>query len=373
MSPLASGRKPRLRDLGIKIGTLEPGQLNAITDVPGVRVGQSTVIEGSSTRTGVTVIHPHESSAFHAPVPAAIVVLNGAGEMTGRSQVDEYGILETPIAITNTLAVGAAHRAMVEWLCREVPSLGTDDFVIPVVTETFDGFLNDGSIQAVRREHVFAALDGAVGGPVDEGAVGGGTGMLTFQFKGGIGSASRLVPLGARRYTVGVLVQSNFGRREDMLLDGVPVGLEIDDLLPERGSDQDKDGSIIIVVATDAPFSDRQLRRLGHRAALGLARAGGLGRNSSGDIIIAFSNAPENRLLRDTRVKGVPDDQQILYRHQINDMLIDPFFQAVVEATSESIANALVAAETMTGRDGNRAYALPHDRLIEIMRRYGRM
>jgi D-aminopeptidase len=373
MSSHPAPAKARLRDLGITIGHMAPGPLNAITDVPGVRVGQVTVIDGSRTRTGVTVIHPHDGFAFREPVPAAIVVLNGAGEMTGRSQIDEYGILETPIAITNTLAVGAVHRAMVEWLCREAPGLGTDDFVIPVVAETFDGTLNDGSVQAIGREHVFAALDGAVDGPVAEGGVGGGAGMLTFQLKGGIGTSSRRVALGADTYTVGVLVQSNFGRREDMLIDGVPVGMEIPDLMPELGGENEKDGSIIIVVATDAPFSERQLRRLGNRASLGLARAGGLGRNSSGDIIIAFSNAPENRTRRDTRVNGVPEDQQILDRRQINDLLIDPFFQAVVEATSESIANALMAAETTTGRDGNKAYALPHHRLIEIMRRYGRL
>ncbi len=373
MSADGSSPKPRLRDLGIRMGQLEPGPLNAITDVPGVRVGQTTVIEGRDVRTGVTVVHPHEGRAFREPVPAAIVVLNGAGEMTGRSQVDEYGILETPIAITNTLAVGAAHRAMVEWLCREQPGLGTTDFVIPVVAETFDGFLNNGSVQSITREHVFAALEGAKSGPVAEGNTGGGTGMLTFQFKGGTGTSSRRVTFGEETFTVGVLVQSNFGARDDMLIDGVPVGLEITDLRLERGEGPEpkKDGSIIIVVATDAPFSDRQLRRLGNRAMLGLSRAGGLGRNSSGDIIIAFSNAPANRHHRDTREHGVNDDQRILHHEQINDMLIDPFFQAVVEATAESIANALVAAETITGRKGNRAHALPHDRLVEVMRRYG--
>jgi D-aminopeptidase len=367
--------KPRLRDLGISIGRMDTGPLNAITDVPGVRVGHSTVFEGRSIRTGVTVVHPHEGLAFQEPVPAAIVVLNGAGEMTGRSQVDEYGILETPIAITNTLAVGAVHRAMVEWLYQESPGVGTDDFVIPVVAETFDGFLNDGSLQVIRPEHVIAALDGAGGGPVAEGAVGGGTGMLTFQFKGGIGTSSRLVTIGERRYTVGVLVQSNFGRREDMVIAGVPIGLEISDLLPEPGGAEEprKDGSIIVVVATDAPFSDRQLRRLATRAMLGIGSTGGLGRNSSGDIIIAFSNAPANRLRRDSRINGVPEDQHILRWQQLNDTLIDSFFQAVVEATGESIINAMVAAPSMTGRNGNHVHPLPHDRLIEIMRRYGRI
>jgi D-aminopeptidase len=363
--------KPRLRDLGITIGAMPPGKLNAITDVPGVRVGHTTIIDGDRARTGVTAIHPHEGSAFHESVPAAVVVLNGSGEMTGRSQIDEYGILESPILITNTLSVGAVHRATVDWLVASEPLLGSRYFVVPVVAETFDGFLNDGSGQFVTAEHVVAALDRATFGPVDEGNVGGGTGMLTCHFKGGIGTSSRRVEIGASSFTVGVLVQSNFGARDDLLVDGVPVGQLIGDLTLEWGDGgPEKDGSIIIVVATDAPLSDRQLRRLGMRSMLGLSRAGGIGRNSSGDIIIAFSNAHRNRSLRST---AVPEDALILQREQIDDRVIDPFFQAVVEATSEAIGNALTAAETMTGRDGNIAHALPHDRLIEIMRQHGRL
>jgi D-aminopeptidase len=363
--------RPRLRDLGITIGTMPPGELNAITDVPGVRVGHTTVIDGDRARTGVTAVHPHEGSAFHESVPAAVVVLNGSGELTGRSQIDEYGMLETPILITNTLSVGAVHRATVDWLAASEPLLGNRYFVVPVVAETFDGFLNDGAAQFVTAEHVVAALDRAASGPVAEGNVGGGTGMLTCQFKGGIGTSSRRVALGAQSFTIGVLVQSNFGARDDLIIDGVPVGRQIADLALEwADGGPEKDGSIIIVVATDAPFSDRQLRRLGMRAMLGLSRAGGIGRNSSGDIIIAFSNARRNRSLRSIRV---PEDSLILQREHIDDRAIDPFFQAVVEATSEAIGNALTAAETMTGRDGNIAHALPHDRLVEIMRQHGRL
>ena len=374
-TPDVSNSRPRLRDLGITIGTMQPGPLNAITDVPGVRVGHATLTgERQDVNTGVTAIHPHEASAFHQLCPAAIVVLNGAGEMTGRSQIDEYGLLESPILITNTLSVGAVHQATVDWIYASEPELGSGHFAIPVVAETFDGFLNDTAGQHVKADHVVAALESATGGPVAEGNVGGGTGMLTCHFKGGIGTASRVValPFLDRSYTVGVLVQSNFGTREDLLIDGVPVGREIPDLALERGAEKQKDGSIIIVVATDAPLSDRQLRRLANRAMLGLSRAGGIGRHSSGDIIIAFSNAPENRTHRLVDRRAPAADAILLTRTQLNDVAIDPFFQATVEATSEAIANALVAAETMVGKDGNTAYALPHDRLVEVMHRYGR-
>lgn len=375
---MPSSRRPRLRDLGIVIGTLPPGPLNAITDVPGVRVGHATVIHGDGplrpghgpARTGVTAVHPHEGSAFASMVPAAIAVLNGAGEITGRSQVDEYGLLETPILITNTLSVGTAHRACVEWLARREPTLGTRHFVIPLVAETFDGFLNDVVGQHVNEAHVFAALDHAASGPVAEGNVGGGTGMMLFAFKGGIGTASRVVEIDDRRYTMGVLIQGNFGAREDLLVDGVPVGREIPDLLPVSGAADDgdtaKDGSVIVVIATDAPLSDRQLGRLCRRGMLGLGRVGATARNSSGDLLIAFSNAVENRVDRF-------DDRAVLVATRLADPRLDIVFQATIEATEEAVLNALVAAETMVGRDGNTAFALPHDRLQEIMARYGRL
>jgi D-aminopeptidase len=298
-------RRPRLRDLGITIGTEPTGPLNVITDVPGVRVGHTTVIHGAGplrvgagpARTGVTAIHPHEGSAFTSTVPAAIAVLNGAGEITGRSQIDEWGVLESPILITNTLSVGTVHRACIDWLVAHEPTLGQQDFAIPVVAETYDGFLNDIAGQHVTAAHTFAALDGAAAGPVAEGNVGGGTGMALFGFKGGIGTASRLVAIGGRGYTVGVLVQGNFGRRPHLLVDGVPVGREIADLLPDPAREApaptaEKEGSIIVVIATDAPLSDRQLARLCRRGMLGIARTGGIAGHTSGDLLIAFSNAP---------------------------------------------------------------------------------
>lgn len=378
--------KPRLRNLGITIGTMPTGQWNAITDVPGVRVGQTTVIHGDGAlrpghgpaRTGVTAIHPHAGSAFQQMPPAAIAVLNGAGEITGRSQVDEYGVLESPILITNTLSVGTAHRAAVEWLVREESSLGLQDFAIPIVAETYDGFLNDIAGQHVTVAHAFAALDGATDGPVAEGNVGGGTGMNLFGFKGGNGTASRVVELdAAHRYTVGVLVQGNFGRRHQLLVDGVPVGREITDLLPEGRRDTspaiaaanealpEKEGSIIVVIGTDAPLSDRQLLRLCKRGMLGIGRVGGIAGQTSGDLLLAFSNAPEVLV---PRRPATP----LLTTPRLADAHIDPFFEATIEATAEAILNALVAAETMTGRDGNTSHALPHDRLVEVMRRYGR-
>ncbi|MBX6722878.1 MAG: P1 family peptidase, partial [Dactylosporangium sp.] len=257
----------------------------------------------------------------------------------------------------------------VEWLARRTPTIGRKHFVIPVVAETFDGFLNDGAAQHVTEAHVFAALDSAAEGPVPEGNVGGGTGMLLFGFKGGTGTSSRVVEIDDHRFTVGVLVQGNFGAREDLLVDGVPVGLEITDLLPTPGeiaAAPETDGSVIVVIATDAPLSDRQLGRLCRRGMLGLARVGATARNTSGDLLLAFSNAQENRVERG-------DDRAILPYTRLADTRIDILFQATIEATEEAVLNALVAAETMTGRDGNTAYAIPHDRLQEVMARYGRL
>ncbi len=378
--------RPRLRDLGITIGTEPTGPLNAITDVPGVRVGHTTVIHGEGAlrvgagpaRTGVTAIHPHEGSSFTSTVPAAIAVLNGAGEITGRSQVDEWGVLESPILITNTLSVGTVHRGAIDWLVAHEPTLGQQDFAIPVVAETYDGVLNDIAGQHVTVAHTFAALDGATGGPVAEGNVGGGTGMMLFGFKGGIGTSSRRVPLAGREYTVGVLVQGNFGRRPHLLVDGVPVGREITDLLPEQGSparpnDERKEGSIIVVIATDAPLCDRQLARLCRRGMLGIARTGGIAGNSSGDLLLAFSNAPEVRVPRRAPEDEAGEVDPLLVTPRLYDGLLDPIFAATVDATTEAILNALVAAETMIGRDGYTAHALPHDRLRAIMQRYGRL
>lgn len=378
--------RPRLRDLGITIGTMATGPLNAITDVPGVRVGHTTVIHGDGplqvgqgpARTGVTAIQPHEGSTFTAQVPAAIAVLNGAGEITGRSQVDEYGTLESPILITNTLSVGTVHRACIDWMVRHEPTLGHQDFAIPVIAETFDGFLNDIAGQHVTAEHVFAALDGATGGPVAEGNVGGGTGMTLFGFKGGIGTSSRVVALGEARYTVGVLVQGNFGRRPHLLVDGVPVGLALADPPPTPADlaptdPTAKEGSIIVVIATDAPLSDRQLLRLCRRGMLGIGRTGGIAGHTSGDLLLAFANPPEVRVPRRPILGDGDPIPALLTTPRLNDALIDPFFTATIDATTEAILNAMVAAETMVGRDGNTREALPHDRLVEVMRRYGRV
>jgi D-aminopeptidase len=364
--------KPRLRDLGVTIGTLPTGAWNAITDVPGVRVGHTTVVHGSGAlrvgegpaRTGVTAIHPHEGSVFQQLIPAAIEILNGAGEITGRSQVDEYGILETPILITNTLSVGEVHRGCVDWLAREEPSIGSRHFVVPVVAETYDGFLNDAVGQHVTREHVRAALDSATSGPVAEGNVGGGTGMTLFGFKGGIGTSSRVLDVQGQPHTVGVLVQGNFGSDRDLLINGVAVGRDIVGYRAVRGEPAAeaprKDGSIIVVIGTDIPLSDRQLARLCRRGMLGLSRVGSIAGHSSGDLLIAFSNHPDVRLERES-------DELTRVAHRKDGGWINAVFQATIEATSEAVLNALVAAETMTGRDGNTVHAIPHDQLVDIL------
>ena len=379
-------RRPRLRDLAITIGSEPTGPLNAITDVPGVRVGHTTVMHGEGAlqvgsgpaRTGVTAIHPHEGSSFTATVPAAVAVLNGAGEITGRSQIDEWAILESPILITNTLSVGTVHRACIDWLVAREPTLGQQDFAIPVVAETYDGFLNDIAGQHVTAAHTFAALDGATGGPVAEGNVGGGTGMALFGFKGGIGTSSRIVEFGGRGYTVGVLVQGNFGRRPDLLVDGVPVGREIADLMPEgmvtiSPPSDGKEGSIIVVIATDLPLSAHQLGRLCRRGMLGIGRTGGIAGHTSGDLLIAFSNALEVRVPRRPPPDAAGRPAPFLTTPRLHDGLIDPVFSATIDATTEAILNALVAAETLTGRDGHTLHALPHDRVRSIMRANGRL
>jgi len=341
----------RLRDLGIAPGHHPPGPSNAITDVPGVRVGHTTLVEGDAVRTGVTAIHPHDGSALRDRCPAAIAVLNGSGEITGRSQVDEHGLLETPIVLTNTLSVGVAHRATVDWIVREEGLV--DDFVIPIVSETYDGFLNDIRGQHVRPEHVHAALDSATTGPVPEGNVGGGTGMALFQLKGGIGTSSRRLSLGGEHVTVGVLVQGNFGRRHHLLVQGRPVGREhLDELLPVR-TDPGREGSVVVIIGTDVPLSDRQLGRLARRGMLGIARTGGVAGHTSGDLLLAFSNAGSVRVPRGK-------DKVFVDARFLHDAYIDPVFEAVIEATEEAILNAMVAAETLTGRDGHVLHALPH-------------
>jgi L-aminopeptidase/D-esterase-like protein len=354
--------KPRARDLGVPFdGT--PGPLNAITDVSGVEVGHSTIIRGEgrqAVRTGVTVVLP--KGRKWEPVFAAWHAGNGFGDLTGTAWVAEGGVLGGPVAITNTYSVGTVRDAILAWfddvLKVEIP------WHQPVVGETSDGFLNDIAGFHVRQEHVIAALDTARSGPVPEGNVGGGTGMVAHGFKGGIGTASRRV---SGRYTVGALVQANYGSRAELTIAGVPVGKEITDLQRRRGEvmpAQEREGSIIVVVVTDAPLLPHQLERLARRVPMGIARVGGTAANGSGDIFIAFSTANPG-------AASVTDDPVEV--RMLPNSALSPFFTATIEATEEAIVNALVAAETMTGYRGNTVYALPHDRLQEVLRKYGRL
>jgi D-aminopeptidase len=365
----------RARDLGITIGTLPTGSLNAITDVAGVRVGHATLISGDGPlvvgtgpiRTGVTIIQPHDGDPGRRPIFAGSHTLNGNGEMTGLEWVRESGMLTTPIGLTNTHSVGVVRDALVAASVSGREEVGL--WSLPVVAETWDGYLNDVNGQHVRAEHVHAALVAAAGGPVDEGSVGGGTGMKAFGFKAGIGTASRRVEAAHGGYTVGVLVQANHGRRSRLAVDGVPVGREItqDEVPgPDRGSADA--GSIIGVVATDAPLLPHQCRRLAQRSSLGVARGGGGGENSSGDIFLAFATGNQGLQPDD------PDDAPATVGlTMVNDDQLDDLYWATIEATEEAILNALLAAETMTGRDGITFHALPQDRLVEVMRRYGRL
>ena len=340
----------RARELGIKIGELEPGPLNAITDVSGVRVGHTTLIEGDAVRTGVTVVIPTPDGAMCFAAPHR---LNGNGELTGLEWVRESGLLTTPIGITNTFSVGVVRDALVTSQHRA----NRGRWHLPVVGETYDGRLNDIEGMHVRADHVFAALETATDGAVTEGCVGGGTGMICHGFKGGIGTASRL----ASDHTVGVLVQANHGARRRFAVDGVPVGRELG---PERvplpsSPDAEGAGSIIVVVASDAPLLPHQCARLAQRAGLGVARTGGAGEDSSGDLVLAFAVGN-----RDPEATG---SATVLANAELN-----PLFYAAIDATEEAIVNALLSAETMTGRDGATAHALPHDALLEIMQRFGR-
>jgi L-aminopeptidase/D-esterase-like protein len=360
-----SQTKPRARELGVPFdGT--PGPLNAITDVAGIAVGHTTLIEGEGelkvgegpVRTGVTVIFPRGKTSDD-PVFAGWFTLNGNGEMTGTTWVEESGFLEGPISITNTHSVGVVRDAVIAYQSQ-------NDFLfqpwsLPVVAETYDGHLNDINGFHVKKEHVFQALDKATSGPVPEGNVGGGTGMICYSFKGGIGTASRQLDSESGGHTVGVLVQANFGSRRQLTIAGAPVGREINDDLPAR--DDDDMGSIIIVVATDAPLLPHQLKRLARRASMGIARTGGTSSNFSGDIFVAFSTANA----------GVAGAEQMAELRMVPNSRMNPIFQATVEATEEAIVNALVAAETMTGRDGHRIMALPHDRLRKVLRKYNRL
>ena len=362
----AQTKKPRARDLGIPFdGT--PAALNAITDVAGVEVGHATLISGEGklepgkgpVRTGVTAVLTRGKNSSDQ-VFGAWFTLNGNGEMTGTTWVEESGFIEGPIMITNTHSVGTVRDAVIAWQMKRQGKT-FQPWSLPIIAETWDGFLNDINGFHVKPEHVAQALDQAASGAVAEGNVGGGTGMVVHQFKGGIGTSSRKFNIDGAAYTVGVLVQANYGTRDGLTIAGVPVGREITDLMPKRVPADT--GSIIVVVATDAPLLPHQLKRVVKRASLGIAKNGGIGGNSSGDIFIAFSTANPGAGKEATvaNLKMLPNDH------------INPIFLATVQATEEAIINAMIAAETMTGVDGNTVYAIPHDRLKEVMRKYNRL
>jgi D-aminopeptidase len=356
----------RARDLGIVVGTGTPGPHNAITDVPGVLVGHRTLIEGDSVRTGVTVVLPDEGRIGQDARFAGCHRLNGNGEMTGLEWVRESGMLTTPVGLTNTHSVGVVRDALVavEAAVREE---GAIFWSLPVVAETWDGTLNDINGFHVRREHVGEAIDAATSGPVAEGAVGSGTGMICHGFKGGIGTASRVAPETSGGHTVGVLVQANHGSRRRLAVNGAPVGAAIGrDVVPAPGPPSaDGAGSIIVIVATDAPLLPHQCHALAQRAALGIARTGGLGEHSSGDLMLAFATG--NAVHASEGRTGLPLTQDV---RMLSDEFIDPYFEATAEATEEAIVNALVAAETTTGHRGAVAHAIPHDRLLAVLERH---
>ena len=354
--------RARIRDLGIVPGALKPGPLNAITDVPGVRVGHATIVHDKPfvARTGVTAVWPAGPDIWTNAVFAGFHSFNGNGEMTGTIWIQEQGLLCAPICITNTYSVGAARDAIITYGAKIGVPLA---WHLPVAAETYDGWLNDIEKFAVKERHVFAAIEGAAGGAVPEGCVGGGTGMICHEFKGGIGTASRAVKTGGGRFTVGALVQANYGDRDLLRVAGVPVGREIGrDEVPSHRPAPARDGSIIAILATDAPLLPIQCQRLARRATVGLAWAGGIGANSSGDIFLAFATG--NRVKQGENLVDV----KMLAADQLT-----PLFQAAAEATEEAILNALTAAETTTGREGRMVHALPLDRLQEVMRKYGRL
>ncbi|MFQ6123537.1 MAG: P1 family peptidase [Candidatus Heimdallarchaeota archaeon] len=356
-------KKPRARDLGIPFEG-SPGPLNAITDVQGVEVGHTTLISGEGKlivgkgpiRTGVTAIFPRGKKATEC-VFAGWFSLNGNGEMTGTTWVEESGFLEGPIMLTNTHSVGIVRDSVIEWHVKQGPM--SQLWSLPVVAETYDGFLNDINGFHIKKKHVFKAIENASSGSVLEGSVGSGTGMICFEFKGGIGTASRKVQTTLGEFILGVLVQANFGRRDHLQIAGVPVGLEIQNHLIRSKVKN----SIIIVIATDTPLLPHQLTRLAHRASLGLGKVGSISSNFSGDIFLAFSTA--NR--------GAANPSGIAQLTMFPNEQMDSVFEATIQATEEAIVNALCAAETMIGRDGNKVISLPHNRLREVLNKYGRL
>ena len=362
--------KPRARAVGLKFRG-SPGRHNAITDVPGVEVGYQTLIEGDSVRTGVTAIHPRGKHNPGDPLAAGYFSLNGNGEMTGVTWIEESGTMQGPVVITNTYAVGIAHAGIIAWMNQSHPEL-TDVWLLPVAAETWDGYLNDIHGHHVNEEHVIAALGAATSDQPDEGSVGGGTGMNCYQFKGGNGTASRLVEYAGTTYTVGVFLQANFGRRDELTLNGIYLGEEFSDYNPMGGKPGGTPqqpppgaGSVIAVVATDAPLFPTQCKAMARRVSLGLARTGTSGSHFSGDIFLALSTANPGGFSNGDPMNGDAEGFDSLTFVPWGK--INPFYEAVVQATEESVANALIANDDMTGRDGHRSPALPRHRLAEIL------
>lgn len=353
----SSSDRPRLRDFGITTGVLPPGPLNAITDVEGVTVGHVTLIEGKNIRTGVTAILPHGGNVFQDKVPAAICVANGFGKLAGYTQVEELGNLETPIILTNTLSVPTAADAVIDYTLS-LPANDAVESVNPVVGETNDGWLNDIRGRHVTKEHVLEAIRKASSGPVEEGSTGAGTGTLCFNYKGGIGTASRHLPASRGGYTVGVLVQTNFGGI--LQINGIPVGTLLGSYYIKKDIEMESAGSCMIVVSTDAPLDSRNLKRLAKRALLGIVRTGGFYSNASGDYAIAFSTAKEVRIPHRT---PSPTQQVTLLRNE----QMSPLFLAAAEAAEEAILNSMFKAGRMEGNNGNVAEALPLEKIKDFM------
>jgi D-aminopeptidase len=351
-------QQKRVRDYGIEIGVLKTGKNNAITDVKGVKVGHTTIIKGVNIRTGVTAILPHSDNIFQNKVPAAIYLGNGFGKLAGYSQVKELGNLETPIILTNTLSVPVASNALISYTINQ-PENKDVRSVNSIVGETNDGYLNDIRGRYVTEEHVISAINNAKPGIVKEGNVGAGTGTICFGYKGGIGTSSRILPKKEGAYTVGVLVQTNFGGV--FQLNGVPIAKELDNY--PRNYKYDVDGSCMIIVMTDAPLSARNLERLAKRAMLGLARTGGIASNGSGDYVIAVSTAMENRI-------AYKSDSKFIENKELRNGVITPLFLATIEATEEAIINSLFAANTMTGRDNHQIKSLPVNKVLKIVKKH---
>lgn len=351
----------RVRDFGIEIGVLKTGTNNSITDVEGVKVGHTTLIEGDNIRTGVTAILPHSGNIFQSKVPAAIYLGNGFGKLAGYSQVKELGNIETPIVLTNTLSVPAASDALISYTLAQKENLEVRS-VNSVVGETNDGWLNDIRGRHIKEEHVLSAIKNAKGGVIKEGNVGAGTGTVCFQYKGGIGTASRVLPKTYGGYTVGILVQTNFGGVFE--INGAPIAKELDNY--PRQYTYDVDGSCMIVVMTDAPLDSRNLERLAKRAIMGLAKTGGIASNGSGDYVIAVSTAEENRISYQN--KSIFEEKKVLKNGAMT-----PLFLAAIEATEEAILNSLFAANDMKGRDGHEVQAIALEEILKIMKKYNKI